>query len=139
MQINVDESIGVSYADCLRAILRQDPDMILVGEIRDPETALEAIRAGLYPVLPNRLAYPELLPSELRADGRFLYDGGEDEGHEREAAASALQRALEAVAAGTSTEARQALVAGTERFLWPQIAPRFDAIFEAAGSSEIGT
>ncbi|MDF1699739.1 MAG: ATPase, T2SS/T4P/T4SS family [Planctomycetota bacterium] len=47
MQINVDESIGVSYADCLRAILRQDPDMILVGEIRDPETAQIAVEAAL--------------------------------------------------------------------------------------------
>ena len=47
MQINVDESIGVSYANCLRAILRQDPDMILVGEIRDKETAQIAVEAAL--------------------------------------------------------------------------------------------
>ena len=47
MQINVDDSIGVSYASCLRAILRQDPDMILVGEIRDPETAQIAVEAAL--------------------------------------------------------------------------------------------
>ncbi len=47
MQINVDESIDVTYAKCLRAILRQDPDMILVGEIRDPETAQIAVEAAL--------------------------------------------------------------------------------------------
>jgi len=47
MQINVDESIGVSYAKCLRAILRQDPDMILVGEVRDKETATIAVEAAL--------------------------------------------------------------------------------------------
>jgi type IV pilus assembly protein PilB len=47
MQINVDESIGVTYANCLRAILRQDPDMILVGEIRDRETAQIAVEAAL--------------------------------------------------------------------------------------------
>jgi len=47
MQINVDESIGVTYAKCLRAILRQDPDMILVGEIRDKETATIAVEAAL--------------------------------------------------------------------------------------------
>jgi len=47
MQINVNEDIGVTYAKCLRAILRQDPDMILVGEIRDPETATIAVEAAL--------------------------------------------------------------------------------------------
>ncbi len=47
MQINVDDSIGVTYANCLRAILRQDPDMILVGEIRDKETATIAVEAAL--------------------------------------------------------------------------------------------
>ncbi|MCA9316897.1 MAG: Flp pilus assembly complex ATPase component TadA, partial [Planctomycetes bacterium] len=35
VQIQVNEEIGTTYANCLRAILRQDPDMILVGEIRD--------------------------------------------------------------------------------------------------------
>ncbi len=47
MQINVNEDIGVTYANCLRAILRQDPDMILVGEIRDNETATIAVEAAL--------------------------------------------------------------------------------------------
>jgi type IV pilus assembly protein PilB len=47
IQIQVNEEIGVSYAKCLRAILRHDPDMILVGEIRDRETAGIAIEASL--------------------------------------------------------------------------------------------
>ena len=48
MQIQVERpSIGVTYASCLRAILRQDPDMILVGEIRDLETAQIAVEAAL--------------------------------------------------------------------------------------------
>ena len=47
MQISVDEAAGTSYATCLRAILRQDPDMILVGEIRDRETAQIAVEAAL--------------------------------------------------------------------------------------------
>jgi type IV pilus assembly protein PilB len=47
MQISVNDEIGVSYANCLRAILRQDPDMILVGEIRDRETAQIAVEAAL--------------------------------------------------------------------------------------------
>ena len=47
IQIQVNEEIGVTYARCLRSILRHDPDMILVGEIRDRETAQIAIEASL--------------------------------------------------------------------------------------------
>jgi type IV pilus assembly protein PilB len=47
IQIQVNEEIGVTYAKCLRSILRHDPDMILVGEIRDRETAGIAIEASL--------------------------------------------------------------------------------------------
>ena len=46
-QIQVNEEIDVTYAKCLRAILRQDPDMILVGEIRDLDTAQIAVEAAL--------------------------------------------------------------------------------------------
>ena len=47
IQIQVNEEIGVTYAACLRSILRQDPDIILVGEIRDLETAQIAVEASL--------------------------------------------------------------------------------------------
>jgi type IV pilus assembly protein PilB len=47
VQVQVNEEIGVTYSRCLRSILRQDPDMILVGEIRDRETAQIAIEASL--------------------------------------------------------------------------------------------
>ena len=47
VQVQVNEEIGVTYGRCLRSILRQDPDMILVGEIRDKETASIAIEASL--------------------------------------------------------------------------------------------
>ena len=46
-QIQVHESIGFSFARALRSILRQDPDIIMVGEIRDQETARVAIQAAL--------------------------------------------------------------------------------------------
>lgn len=46
-QINVRPEIGLSFATGLRHILRQDPDVIMVGEIRDFETAEIAIRASL--------------------------------------------------------------------------------------------
>ena len=47
IQVQVNEEIGVTYSRCLRSILRQDPDMILVGEIRDKDTAGIAIEAAL--------------------------------------------------------------------------------------------
>jgi len=47
IQIPIDSEIGVTFAACLRAILRQDPDIILVGEIRDLETAQIAVQASL--------------------------------------------------------------------------------------------
>jgi type IV pilus assembly protein PilB len=47
IQVPIKEEIGVTYAACLRSILRQDPDKILVGEIRDLETAQIAIEASL--------------------------------------------------------------------------------------------
>ncbi len=47
VQIPVNEEIDVTYSKVLRTILRQDPDIILVGEIRDRETAQTAIEASL--------------------------------------------------------------------------------------------
>ncbi len=46
-QIQINPSIDYNYATILRAILRQDPDIITVGEIRDLETASMAVRAAL--------------------------------------------------------------------------------------------
>jgi type IV pilus assembly protein PilB len=47
VQVQVNPEIGVTFASCLRSILRQDPDTILVGEIRDLETAQIAIQSSL--------------------------------------------------------------------------------------------
>jgi type IV pilus assembly protein PilB len=47
VQIPVNPDIGVTFASCLRSILRQDPDKILVGETRDLETAEISIQASL--------------------------------------------------------------------------------------------
>ncbi|MCC8409353.1 GspE/PulE family protein [Mucilaginibacter sp. UR6-1] len=46
-QVQLKESIGLTFASALRTFLRQDPDVIMVGEIRDTETANMAIRAAL--------------------------------------------------------------------------------------------
>lgn len=47
MQCQVNEDVGMTYSGALRSILRQDPDMILVGEIRDKITAGIAVEAAL--------------------------------------------------------------------------------------------
>jgi len=47
VQIPINDDIGVNYAQVLRTVLRQDPDKILVGEIRDEETATTAVEASL--------------------------------------------------------------------------------------------
>jgi len=46
-QTHVQESVGLSFARALRSMLRQDPDVIMVGEIRDEETARVAVQAAL--------------------------------------------------------------------------------------------
>ena len=46
-QIQVNPAAGITFADGLRALLRQDPDVIMVGEIRDKETANIAVQAAL--------------------------------------------------------------------------------------------
>lgn len=46
-QVQMNEAIGLNFANVLRAFLRQDPDIIMVGEIRDFETAEIAIKAAL--------------------------------------------------------------------------------------------
>ena len=46
-QIQINEQAGVTFSDGLRSILRQDPDVILVGEIRDAETARIAVQSAL--------------------------------------------------------------------------------------------
>ena len=47
IQCQINAEVGLTFARCLRSILRQDPDIILVGEIRDLETAKIAVEASL--------------------------------------------------------------------------------------------
>ena len=46
-QVQVNSDIGMTFAAALRSILRQDPNVILIGEIRDSETAQIAVRASI--------------------------------------------------------------------------------------------
>ena len=55
-QVQVKEKIGLTFAAALRSILRQDPDIIMIGETRDHETAQIAIQAAL----PGHLVFSTL-------------------------------------------------------------------------------
>jgi type IV pilus assembly protein PilB len=66
--IPVNESIGAGFAQQLRAILRQDPDVVLIGEVRDSETA----RIGVHAALSGRLVLTSLhAPDAIGAIYRF--------------------------------------------------------------------
>jgi competence protein ComGA len=47
LQIQINESLGITYFDTLRQILRHDPDVIMIGEIRDEKTAALAVTCAL--------------------------------------------------------------------------------------------
>ncbi|MCC0050341.1 MAG: type II/IV secretion system protein [Rhodobiaceae bacterium] len=74
-QVQVKSDIGLTFASGLRSILRQDPDVIMIGEIRDPETARIAIQSALTGHLvlstlhtnSSLLAIPRLLDLGLEA------------------------------------------------------------------------
>ena len=46
-QVQINDDVGLTFANGLRAVLRQDPDIVMVGEIRDGETAQLAVQASL--------------------------------------------------------------------------------------------
>ncbi len=47
VQVNINDKVGLTFSKCLRSILRQDPDICMIGEIRDYETATIAIETAL--------------------------------------------------------------------------------------------
>jgi type IV pilus assembly protein PilB len=71
-QTQIKPSIGLSFASCLRTILRQDPDIILIGEIRDKETMEIAIKASLTGHLVLSTFHTNDAPSAL---SRLVYMG----------------------------------------------------------------
>jgi type IV pilus assembly protein PilB len=71
-QIQVKSEIDLDFARCLRAILRQDPDIILIGEIRDKETVEIAIKASLTGHLVLSTFHTNDAPSAI---SRLLYMG----------------------------------------------------------------
>lgn len=73
-QIQVKQEIDLDFARCLRAILRQDPDIVLIGEIRDKETVEIAIKASLTGHLVLSTFHTNDAPSAI---SRLLYMGVE--------------------------------------------------------------
>jgi type IV pilus assembly protein PilB len=73
-QVQVKPEINLDFALCLRAILRQDPDIVLIGEIRDKETVEIAIKASLTGHLVLSTFHTNDAPSAL---SRLLYMGVE--------------------------------------------------------------
>lgn len=71
-QTQIKPSIGLTFASCLRTILRQDPDIILIGEIRDKETMEIAIKASLTGHLVLSTFHTNDAPSAL---SRLVYMG----------------------------------------------------------------
>ena len=71
-QIQIKPEIELDFAKCLRAILRQDPDIILIGEIRDKETVEIAIKASLTGHLVLSTFHTKDAPSAI---SRLLYMG----------------------------------------------------------------
>ena len=71
-QIQVHPMIGLDFARCLRSILRQDPDVIFVGEIRDAETAQIAVRAALT----GHLVFATLHTNDAASAVTRLFDMG---------------------------------------------------------------
>jgi len=71
-QIQVKPDIGLDFASSLRAILRQDPDIILIGEIRDKETVDIAIKASMTGHLVLSTFHTNDAPSAI---SRFVYMG----------------------------------------------------------------
>jgi len=71
-QVQIKPEIDLTFAACLRAILRQDPDIILIGEIRDKETMEIAIKASLTGHLVLSTFHTNDAPSAV---SRFVYMG----------------------------------------------------------------
>lgn len=86
VQVQVNEKAGLTFASALRSILRQDPDIVLIGEVRDRETAEIAIQASLT----GHLVFATLHTIDASTSVMRLLDLGV----EREKVATALRGVL---------------------------------------------
>ena len=70
-QMQVQANIGLTFADGIRTLMRQDPDIIMIGEIRDLETADMAIQAALTGHLVLSTLHTNDAPSAVTTTARF--------------------------------------------------------------------
>jgi type IV pilus assembly protein PilB len=75
-QVNVHSKIGMTFSAGLRALLRQDPDIIMIGEIRDAETLETAVRAALTGHLVLSTIHTNDAPSTLTVNNSIRYKIG---------------------------------------------------------------
>jgi type II secretory ATPase GspE/PulE/Tfp pilus assembly ATPase PilB-like protein len=70
-QLQIDPKIGLNFVSALRGTLRQDPNVLMIGEIRDPETARIGVRAGLTGVLVLSTLHANDAPSTIDVFRQF--------------------------------------------------------------------
>ena len=125
-QIQVNPKAGLTFASALRSILRADPDIVLIGEIRDRETAVIAIEAALTGHLVLSSLHTNDAPSaitrlvEMDVE-TFLVASAIDA-----VVAQRLARKLcERCKVGYAPESAELLAAGYPEWLWPEIPQLF--------------
>jgi type IV pilus assembly protein PilB len=124
-QSQLNPKAGITYASGLRAILRQDPDVILVGEIRDPETAQLAMRASLT----GHLVFSTLHPNSSLGVVPRLVDLG--------VSPALLSSTLQAVLAQRLCRKLCALCRAEDDTPPPELLSRLRALARRQGRSEI--
>jgi type IV pilus assembly protein PilB len=127
-QIQVNPKAGLTFASALRSILRADPDIVLIGEIRDRETAVIAVEAALTGHLVLSSLHTNDAPSaitrlvEMDVE-TFLVASAIDA-----VVAQRLARKLcERCKVGYAPEQAELLAAGYPEWLWPEIHQLFKA------------
>ena len=122
-QIQVNPKAGLTFASALRSILRADPDIVLIGEIRDKETATIAIEAALTGHLVLSSLHtndaPTAITRLIEMDVETFLVASRDRLRGRPAARA---EALRAVQGGrTSPSERSWRPAGYPEWVWPEI------------------
>ena len=79
-QMQVNEQAGITFEAGLRAVLRQDPDIIMVGETRDPETAKISVRAAITGHLVLSTLHTKSAAGAVSHGGQFMRHGGTETG-----------------------------------------------------------
>lgn len=124
VQVQVQEKAGLTFASALRSILRQDPDVVLVGEIRDQETAQVAVQASLTGHLVLSTLHTNDAPNAVTR----LVDMGVEPYKLGSALRGVLaQRLMRRVCPVCRQPARDPVPARLERLV-PADAPRFQAV-----------